>query len=798
MELCLASIQERRLCAVLARTAFLPDKVSDASYISNLSAGDMLSRKQDSVFITGAQTGTRQSMRTSRVDYHSTAVTVCLVTLTVVFASRQLVDLWHGQVDTVGHTESVSLSLYGRFQGAALVTDAYSGEFPTYYNFLSDWLINLLARATGLPAFSAQALIYVPFLTAFLFIGTYLSIRAVEADRWVALLAAVLAVASAETPFVHYLYPLLEPFSKLHAPTETLIPPAEGLGVASSQDFGWGWFLPTLASLYCAKRQGGVLRTVFAGALLGICCLAHTLTFLQVATTVSVYVVVDAITTRIRDGQTRDGLLRLAALIALTAGVALVSRRTGVSMVNFAVYWFVCFIISLTDWRSLRFAAIYGFTSVIVAAPYLLQIWQLGLQGSAFQSYDSPLPRTEFVLFHLGYILSVLLVFLNARRLKRSDALIWIAVMLIVSIGMGYGKIFGFQSHEYRFLTNAILPFAVVSGFVLTIPRSASRKIAVFVLVPLLLVGVLRNLLAISGTLPGPVGQILGNSFIYYGRAIPLPEGASPLLDRLQTETAALPDGSRLLVPPEYDYPQQAYRNGLLLAVSRFPSLIPDPRYIVWRDLYADRVAVFCSLFPDYHHFDAHTGVRLCEETPKEIAPNLSLIHTGLDALSLYRTSLLALFRGPQDRDIAERAAALGMTPVYDADGGMLWQVPAKPDEPDRLSFGAASFANPDLSIPLVAPRAGRYFVILVGRSIPTRIREIRFGAAVVKPDPLGDDAMALTADLPAGASQLTLAMTPDPRFHFVFPTPIRQIVGIRREAAEKVLAGPRLQELLR
>ena len=45
--------------------------------------------------------------------------------------------------------------------------------------------------------------------------------------------------------------------------------------------------------------------------------------------------------------------------------------------------------------------------------------------------------------------------------------LLWIAVMLVVSIGMGYGKIFGFQSHEYRFLTNAILPFAVISGWIL-------------------------------------------------------------------------------------------------------------------------------------------------------------------------------------------------------------------------------------------------------------------------------------------------------------------------------------------
>jgi hypothetical protein len=739
-------------------------------------------------------------MQVSRTHYYPALVSACLIALIYVFAGRQIADMWHGQADSVGHLESVSLSLYGRFHGAALVTDAYSGEFPTFYNFLSDWLINLIAWASGLPAFSAQAVIYVPFLTAFLFIGSYLSVRAVEANRGAALLAAVLVVASAETPFVHYLYPLLEPLSTLHAATGNLIPPAGGIGVASSQLLGWGWFLPALASLYCAKRRGGVLLIFFAGALLGICCLTHTLTFLQIATTVSVYVAADAIVTGIREGRTIDALLRLAAVLVLTAGVALVSQRNGVSMVNFAAYWFGCFVISLTNLRSLRFAVIYGFASLLFAAPYLFQIWQLGLQASTFQSDTSTLPKTEFVLFYLEYIICAVLVFLNASRLKRSDTMVWIAIMLIVSIGMGYGNIFGLHSHEYRFLTNAILPFAVASGFVLVIPPSTSRRIAMFVLMPLLMVGVVRNLWAIAGTLPAPVSRVVGG-LTYYGRAIPLPDGAPALLSRLRTQTATLPEGSRLLVPPEYAYPQQAYRNGLLLAVSRFASFIPDPRYILWHDLYADRVAVFCSLFPAYRQFDYHTGMgmRICDETPKELAPNLTVadLHVGLDVLALYKINLLALFRGPQDGEVSERATALGMTSIYDAGGGMLWRTVAGLN-PDCLSFGPATYAEPKLTIPVLAPQAGKYLVVLAGRSIRTRIRQVQFSSAVVEPHPLGDGAVGMLADLPEGTSQLTLALATDPRFRLVFPTPIRLIVGVRREAAERFLAGPSLQELLR
>ncbi len=44
----------------------------------------------------------------------------------------------------------------------------------------------------------------------------------------------------------------------------------------------------------------------------------------------------------------------------------------------------------------------------------------------------------------------------------------------------------------------------------------------------------------------------------------------------------------------------------------------------------------------------------------------------------------------------------------------------------------------------------------------------------------------------------MTLTLTLDPRFRGVFPTPIRLIVGVKQEAAGKVIAGPSLQELMR
>ncbi|QIO32765.1 hypothetical protein [Bradyrhizobium sp. 1(2017)] len=733
-----------------------------------------------------------------------TLVWACLFALVClfifIFAGPQITDFWHGNANTVRHIESVSLSLYGRFHGTAFVTDAYSGEFPTYYNFLSDWLINLIAHVTGLPPFEAQAVIYVPLLLTLLLLGAYLSMRALDIERSVALFMALLVVGAGETPFVQHFYRVFQRFSGVSQASGNLIPPAESMGVASSQDLGWVLFLPVLASLYCAKRGDRAITTIFAGALLGVACLAHTLTFLQLATTVSVCVAADGIASLVRAGRIGNAIARASVIVIVLALMIMRGNVVGLSMLSFVVFWSTCFLTSLVDARSLRFTAIYGVSAAIVASPYALQVWQLSLQAGRFEEVDSyaRVPTIEFILFHLVYIASVAIVLLNARRLGRPDLLIWLSVMLLVSVGMGLGA-FGLNSHAYRFWTNAIIPFALFAGFSLTVPPSPSRKMVLGLIVPLLLIGVVRNLWVVRYPLPEAISRTVGSVESYNG-ARPLPTGASALLDQLRTQTAPLPSGSRVLVPPEYDYPQQAYRNGLMLAVSSISSFVPDPRYIMWHDLYADRVAVFCSLFPAYPHYDLHTKARLCDQTPKQLAPgHLDLIdvRAAPDVLALYRVRLLALLQGPPADTMIEQAQRLGLKPIYDGGGSMIWDTKSQPD-PDRISFGPATYREPELSIPMVAPQAGRYIIVLAGRTIASNVRQLRSGQAPAELHPLGADAIAVAMDLPAGASEMTLTLSLDSRLRTVFPTPIRLIVGVKQEAAQKVIAGPSLQQLLR
>lgn len=741
-------------------------------------------------------------MLNGRINFYPLAILGCVLALVFVFAAPQLIDLVHGNASTVRHLEAVSLSIYGRFHGHALVTDPYSGEFPTFYNFLSDWLINLLAAISSLPAFWSQAVIFVPLLTTLLFLGSYWSVRVVGGERKVALLTSILVSASAETPFVHFLYPLLERWSGVSAAVGNLIPPAAGLGVASSQILGWTLFLPVLAALYAARRPEvtttvGAIRAFFAGAFLGLACLVHTLTFLHLGTICSFYLAVETIVSRAREGRFIDPALRLVAVVAVTLLVAWLSTTNGLSMANFVVFWSVCFAVSVRDSRSLFFVLFYGLGTVTVASPYLYEVWQLSLNANRFDSLDTPVPKIEFTLFYLGYLLCGLIVLLNARRLDRADILIWLVVMIIASLGLGYGKIFGFQNHEYRFLSNLIIPLSVLAAFVVSLPPSTGQRIGLYLLIPLLLVGVIRNLWAIAAPLPEVVEQSVG-AFASYSGVIPLPPGAQALLDRVRVETLSSPQ-SRILLPPEYNYPQQAYRNGLVLAVSQVPAFIADPRFIVWGDLYADRVAVFCSLFPSYPQFDFHTRLHLCEQTPNDLVPgNLALAtpSAGADVLSLYRIEWMALLHADHDRYLADRAGQLGMTLMYNTDGGMLWRKSQVVDS-DRLTFGAASYQEPSMLIPVNAPAAGTYVIVLAGWRITTRVRQIRSSGSAMTSHVVGEDTIVVQVDLPAGQGQLTLNLMPDPRFRVVFPTPIRQIIGVKKDAIRKYLTGPALASLV-
>ena len=96
----------------------------------------------------------------------------------------------------IGHGETLSLTTYGRWwvwPPHHFMTDAFSGDLATFYNFLSDSLLNLGAALTGQFPITLQAFFYGPLL-GFLFVWLgYRSLTPVLGDRWTAAIAAAIA-----------------------------------------------------------------------------------------------------------------------------------------------------------------------------------------------------------------------------------------------------------------------------------------------------------------------------------------------------------------------------------------------------------------------------------------------------------------------------------------------------------------------------------------------------------------------------------------------------------------------------
>jgi hypothetical protein len=73
--------------------------------------------------------------------------------------------------------EGVSLSVYGKWWVLTphyFLTDAYSGDLATFFQFLSGSVRSLIAALLGVPNLTTQSTIYAPLLGFLLFLLTYL------------------------------------------------------------------------------------------------------------------------------------------------------------------------------------------------------------------------------------------------------------------------------------------------------------------------------------------------------------------------------------------------------------------------------------------------------------------------------------------------------------------------------------------------------------------------------------------------------------------------------------------------
>jgi hypothetical protein len=491
----------------------------------------------------------------------------------------------------VEHGETLSLTTYGRWwilPPHHFITDALSGDLDTFYNFLSDALLNAGSVLTELPPMAFQALIYSPLL-AFLFVwGGYRALAVALEDRMTAALAAGIAAFTVN--------PSLSRLLLGEAAHDALIRlvhvPFHALALGSGQALGWVLFLPATAMLYAARERFTPRRAMAHGILFGLLFLAHTLTFINAAFVGVAYLMVrrwNERPTGWRGGIWTAGTIALVAVFAWRAWV-----QPPHSFLVLASLWILAMALLFatdTDWRFYLWSYV---PAAIVALPYALH---LARNARYLAGRDGTVAAVPPFSLLLSFLLQWLLAAAAARWVPRTAGLRWAAVMLGATLFLAENHLWAWGNHPYRFAINLVFPLAILAAYAL---RHAPRPVAWTLGVAL-----------IGAALPWTVATARNQRLLAPLAAVD--RESQQFLDSIRRATDAEPDReARMLTPPEFFYPEGIVQSASILGSSSLRGFIPDYRYVLWNERYLNRLALFCFLFR-YPHYDMHTGLRACD-----------------------------------------------------------------------------------------------------------------------------------------------------------------------------------------
>jgi hypothetical protein len=611
------------------------------------------------------------------------------------------------------HGEGVSLSVYGKWWVVPphfFLTDAYSGDLATFYQYLSDSLCSLIAALLGVPNLTAQAMIYAPLLGFLLLLLTYLALVAVVKDRKVALIASVLVSLGANS---HILLPFdaaadLRLTTLLHVPAMTQ-------HLATSQTFGNVLFIPTLALTYVAHRRFTPIWAAGAGFCLGLLFNAHLLTFIHVATVqIAYFCAVGAFASP----WSRRKLAWLMWLLAL--GLVFIcwsitqERFPFLLLASLGALVLVGTFVYERDRRPyIWMYATFG----LLALPYLLALSRDSGALKLDMTVGASVTLFDVASFFGFYFLAAMIGWIYCRN---RSVLLWLGAMIGVTFLLGYNHLWGWHNHPYRFMINLIFPLAVLTALAI---RHGPGPIS------LLMGAVMAALVANQVVYLASDHRIFGNFNVASSEEAALLRKLEQITSEKQGERA------RIMNPPEFDYPKGALQNGYLLSYSHLSGFVPDFRYVLSQDRYRNRLALFCFLFPGYPAFDKHTQLRACDETaapPSAIGVLDPRLKTAL--LDAYGVSLAAAF-GPPFSDalrVAERE--YGWRRVAESGGGGLVLAAGSHPLPGVASVRAVDYSDLGAVVTIQISMPGRHGIILAGRELAANAGDVMVDEVAIGP----------------------------------------------------------------
>lgn len=723
-------------------------------------------------------------------------VPVVLMTLALalglLWLSPRLLCTACGSPFWLSHLEGLSLATSGKWGGVGGPADAFSGQLPVFYNILSPALLNALADAAGLPTVVAQTIVWGPLFILALLAGAYCSVLAVTRDWFVSLTAAVLIAACADAAFVDGLYSLMG--SRPAAIKAFMHVPAVSIALGSDQGLGWILFLPALATFHVALVKQDKFLYFAAGAVFGLLFRAHLLTLLHAATVASVmlfwYNTRRTFVGRIRQRRRRT----IFALVAIALAVH--ASFNGFDLSHSILLWTACWLLAIKGRKEVINVTAFGAGALLVAGQSLWHLYQISdTLGQMDVVAPVTMPLGAIAIFFLPmWIASGLLLWRGAQQQGSDPRLEFGVILLIVTLVMSQGPLFGFTNHPYRFAINLIFPLAILTGLAARqwLESSGSRITNAVAIGLAVWIGSSIVKLALGLTPFAPQSAaLLGTTRTYNTFTEPSPDERD-VLRSLRAVTAG-DNGRRLLIAPEYKYPHGSARAGIMLSYSHVPGFLPDDRYITFKDLAAARLDVFCTLFPEYRDRSA-AGLSRCPRN-QDISLIASSDGTGqlrilneavrADIAPVYGIAYAADIGGELAPLLPARAPRYGWVAVERRSTGVLYRT-AGGIGPDRLAFARAHFSSGIWSVPFTAPRAGRYTIYAAGNGAVQRLRDISVEGHRIDVERPGPDTLAVSIDVAAGTHELQFSLVPDWRYTHVEPVPLHFITGLPAASAEQ------------
>lgn len=715
----------------------------------------------------------------------------CSVALTLVYALLKPAGaafVWQT------HAEGVSLSTYGKWPAADWPVDGFSGEFPSFYNYVSDYLASGLASVWGMPEFHFQALWYGPFLSGAMLLVNFLCLSSVLKSRAKALVASLLISYGTDLTIPDAVYAWAgEPHvgimkARMHVPFLAM-------PLATGQSLGWFLFVPALTFIFNSVTRNSIVWALLAGTGLGLLFQTHTLTFLNVATAGCLFIYAYSLSIQ----QPRSGffLVRLLgpAVLLIVLSYRAVQANTGFSIHSFALLWLALVVSSVASRRQLLLLGAMGLGALAASFHYVAHLLAsrefLASMGALKTGGMVHLPSVILYFFPLWLATGGALLFM---RWKGDAGLLWGVCMLVATFALSIGSYWGFENHPYRMSINLIFPLSILFAAFSLWERLPLRARSAWLGIVLILVAVavVRNVHILYGK-HDAVAR-LGQTPKYYGLVAPSDEEAR----FFRAIAANLSGAGKVLLPPEHGYPVGAMKNSLILGLSRLPAFIPDYRFISWRDLHAQRVGLYCFLFPGFPHWDyphfGRPGFRYCQGIDAKSLDGAGAItpiddRVRADVLSLYDIRFVAHWMNDATVPLNHIARRHGLEPLYESEGKGLFAVSRPAGTPVRAGFAKAAYAGSgEFTFEVRVPRADCYVFVFSGPGLAQSTRAIHLSGSPVAVARLGSDAVHFDAHLDSGTSRMSFMIPADERYARTPPTPIFFAAGIPAAQLDQII----------